>query len=267
MATVYEIMNQLSNIRCEMREQIALLTLNRPEALNALNSKTLEELDLIFESLENTEDILGVIITGEGRAFAAGAGIVQKKDYKCEDARNYEGYAQKGFNRSEALEKPVIAAVNGYALGGGCELSLSCDFRIASEKAVFGQPEVDLGVIPCFGGTQRLTRLVGIGRAKELIYTGRKVKAQEAYEIGLVNKVVPGERLEEETMDIMRLITEKAPMAVRYAKVAITKGADMDLGKGLELEKDIAGITFGTDDKQEGMEAFLEKRKAKFRNR
>ena len=157
--------------------------------------------------------------------------------------------------------------MNGYALGGGCELSLSCDFRIASEKAVFGQPEVDLGVIPCFGGTQRLTRLVGIGRAKELIYTGRKVKAQEAYEIGLVNRVVPGERLEEETMDIMRLIAEKAPMAVRYAKVAITKGADMDLGKGLELEKDIAGITFGTDDKQEGMEAFLEKRKAKFRNR
>lgn len=197
MATVYEIMNQLSNIRCEMREQIALLTLNRPEALNALNSKTLEELDLIFESLENTEDILGVIITGEGRAFAAGADIVQMKDYKCEDARNYAGYAQKVFNRIEALEKPVIAAVNGYALGGGCELSLSCDFRIASEKAVFGQPEVDLGVIPCFGGTQRLTRLVGIGRAKELIYTGRKVKAQEAYEIGLVNKVVPGERLEE----------------------------------------------------------------------
>jgi len=267
MATVYEIMNQLSNIRCEMREQIALLTLNRPEALNALNSKTLEELDLIFESLENTEDILGVIITGEGRAFAAGADIVQMKDYKCEDARNYAGYAQKVFNRIEALEKPVIAAVNGYALGGGCEVSLSCDFRIASEKAVFGQPEVDLGVIPCFGGTQRLTRLVGIGRAKELIYTGRKVKAQEAYEIGLVNKVVPGERLEEETMDIMRLIAEKAPMAVRYAKVAITKGADMDLGKGLELEKDIAGITFGTDDKQEGMEAFLEKRKAKFRNR
>ena len=178
MATVYEIMNQLSNIRCEMREQIALLTLNRPEALNALNSKTLEELDLIFESLENTEDILGVIITGEGRAFAAGADIVQMKDYKCEDARNYAGYAQKVFNRIEALEKPVIAAVNGYALGGGCELSLSCDFRIASEKAVFGQPEVDLGVIPCFGGTQRLTRLVGIGRAKELIYTGRKVKAQ-----------------------------------------------------------------------------------------
>ena len=267
MEAFYEIMDRVSNIRCETRGQIALVTLNRPQALNALNSKTLEELDLIFESLESAEDILGVIITGEGRAFAAGADIVQMKDYKSEDARRYAGFAQKVFGRIEALEKPVIAAVNGYALGGGCELTLSCDFRIASEKAVFGQPEVDLGVIPCFGGTQRLTRLVGIGRAKELIYTGRKVKAQEAYEMGLVNKVVAEDRLEEEAMDIMRQITQKAPMAVRYAKVAITKGADMDLLKGLELEKDIASITFGTEDKQEGMEAFLEKRKAKFRNR
>ena len=165
------------------------------------------------------------------------------------------------------MEKPVIAAVNGYALGGGCELSMSCDIRIASEKAVFGQPEANLGVIPCFGGTQRLPRLVGTGIAKELIYTCRQVKADEALSIGLVNKVVPAESLLDEAKAMMETILTKSPMAVRYAKVAINRGMDVDLRAGLELEKDLAAITFGTEDKQEGMDAFLAKRPAVFQNR
>ena len=157
--------------------------------------------------------------------------------------------------------------MNGYALGGGCELSMSCDIRIASEKAIFGQPEANLGVIPCFGGTQRLPRLVGTGIAKELIYTGRQVKADEAKAIGLVNKVVPAEALLDEAKAMLAVITAKAPMAIRYSKVAINRGMDVDLRAGLELEKDLAAITFGTEDKQEGMDAFLAKRPAEFHNK
>lgn len=197
----------------------------------------------------------------------AGADISQMQSYKSEEGRNYANRAQALFNKIEALEKPVIAAVNGYALGGGCELSMSCDIRIASEKAVFGQPEANLGVIPCFGGTQRLPRLVGTGIAKELIYTGRQVKAEEAKSIGLVNKVVPAESLLDEAKAMLRTILEKAPMAIRYSKVAINRGMDVDMRAGLELEKDLAAITFGTEDKQEGMDAFLGKRPAVFHNR
>ena len=161
----------------------------------------------------------------------------------------------------------LFRSVNGYALGGGCELAMSCDIRIASEKAVFGQPEANLGVIPCFGGTQRLPRLVGTGIAKELIYTGRQVKAAEAKEIGLVNQVVPADALLDAAKDMMNAITGKAPIAIRYSKVAINRGMDVDLRAGLELEKDLAALTFGTEDKQEGMDAFLAKRPAVFKNR
>ena len=195
------------------------------------------------------------------------ADLSQMQSYKSEEGRNYANRAQALFNKIEALEKPVIAAVNGYALGGGCELSMSCDIRIASEKAVFGQPEANLGVIPCFGGTQRLPRLVGTGIAKELIYTGRQVKAEEAKSIGLVNKVVPAESLLDEAKSMLRTILEKAPMAIRYSKVAINRGMDVDMRAGLELEIDLAAITFGTEDKQEGMDAFLGKRPAVFHNR
>ena len=256
-----------SNLSLQIHDNIIVVTMNRPNALNALNYQTLRELDDIFAALEKEKGIYGVILTGEGKAFAAGADIAQMQTYKSEEAREYAGYAQSVFNRIENLEKPVIAAVNGYALGGGCELSLSCDFRIASEKAVFGQPEVKLGVIPCFGGTQRLPRLIGAGYAKELIYTGRQVKAEEAKSLGLVNKVVPAEKLMEESLETMNQIVKMAPMAVRYAKIAVNRGADVDLITGLELEKDIAAITFGTEDKEEGMNAFLEKRKAVFRNK
>lgn len=256
----------LENVKVGVQDGIALVTMNRPKALNALSSATLGELDAVFACLEAERDVFGVIITGEGKAFVAGADISQMQPYQSEEGRNYAGFAQGVFNRIESLEKPVIAAVNGYALGGGCELSMSCDIRIASEKAIFGQPEAKLGVIPCFGGTQRLPRLIGTGRAKELIYTGRQVKAEEALAMGLVNKVVPHEALLDEAMAMMRQILSMAPLAVRYAKVAVNRGIEVDLRTALELEKDICAITFGSQDKQEGMNAFLEKRAPVFRN-
>lgn len=257
----------LENIKVVIEENVAILTMNRPKALNALNNQTLDELSAIIESISVDKNILGVIITGEGKAFVAGADIAQMRPYKAEEGRNYAEYAQRVFSKIEALGKPVIAAVNGYALGGGCELSISCDLRIASEKAVFGQPEVNLGVIPCFGGTQRLPRLIGSGRAKELIYTGRMVKAEEALAIGLVNKIVPTEELLNEAKNMMASIISKAPMAIKYAKISINKGADLDLANALELEKDLAALTFASEDKDEGMAAFLEKRPAKFSNK
>lgn len=264
--TLQRMAEGLENITVRVEDQVAILTMDRPKALNALNSQTLEELDRLIAWLAGEKDVLGVIITGEGKAFAAGADIAQMQSYGAEEGRAYAARAQSIFDRIEALEKPVIAAVNGYALGGGCELSMSCDIRIASDRAVFGQPEAKLGVIPCFGGTQRLPRLVGTGRAKELIYTGRQVKAEEALSIGLVNRVVPAEALLDEARDMMALICGMAPMAVRYAKVAVNRGMDVDLRAGLELEKDIAAITFGTRDKQEGMDAFLAKRTPVFSN-
>ncbi len=257
----------LENIKVEYDSGIALLIMNRPKALNALNNKTLKELEEIFEVFSENEEIKGVILTGSGKAFVAGADILQMQAYKSEQGRSYAGYAQSVFNKIEAFEKPVIAAVNGYALGGGCELAMCCDLRIASEKAVFGQPEVKLGVIPCFGGTQRLTRLVGAGRAKDLIYTARQVKPEEALSMGLVNEITAEDALIDAAKECMRTIIENAPLAIKYAKLAINKGVDMDLMNALELEKDLAGLTFATEDKQEGMDAFIGKRKAIFKNR
>ena len=259
--------DSLENTRLEGEGAIAIVTMDRPKALNALSDKTLNELDRIFTYLAGADEILGIILTGEGKGFVAGADISQMQPYGPSEGRAYADRAQTLFNKIEGIEKPVIAAVNGYALGGGCELAMSCDIRIASEKAVFGQPEANLGVIPCFGGTQRLPRLVGTGIAKELIYTGRQVKAAEAKEIGLVNQVVPADALLDAAKDMMNAITGKAPIAIRYSKVAINRGMDVDLRAGLELEKDLAALTFGTEDKQEGMDAFLAKRPAVFKNR
>lgn len=257
----------LENIKLKIEENVAIITMNRPKALNALNNQTLEELNNIIDGISADNEILGVIITGEGKGFVAGADIVQMQSYKAEEGRNYAEYAQSTFNKIEALGKPVIAAVNGYALGGGCELSMSCDLRIASDRAVFGQPEVNLGVIPCFGGTQRLPRLIGSGRAKDLIFTGRMVKADEALAIGLVNKVVPADELLNEVQNMMNTIISKAPMAIKYSKISINKGADLDLSNALELEKDLAALTFASKDKDEGMTAFIEKRDPKFINK
>ena len=257
--------SNFKNIKTELKNNILLITMNRPKALNALNQETLYELNEIMDGAVKNNEIYGVIITGEGRGFVAGADIVQMQPYKSEEGRAYAEHAQETFNKIEALEKPVIAAVNGFALGGGCELALSCDIRIASEKAVFGQPEVTLGIMPCFGGTQRLPRLIGTGLAKELIYTGRQVKADEAKQIGLVNQVVSEKELLETAIKMMESILKVSPIGIKYAKIAINKGADMDLKIGLELEKDLAGLCFATEDKEIGMTAFLEKAKPSFR--
>jgi enoyl-CoA hydratase len=252
------------NIIFEVENGIAVITMNRPKALNALNNETLYELTEAIEACKTTAEIKGLIITGAGKAFVAGADIVQMKDYGSEQGRDYAGFAQEVFNKIEALEKPVIAAVNGYALGGGCELALACDIRIAGDRAVFGQPEVNLGIIPCFGGTQRLSRLVGSGKAKELIFTAEYVKAEVAEKIGLANKVVAQDTLLEEAKAMMTVINSKAPLAIKYGKVAINKGLDLDLSNALELEKDLVGLLFATEDQKEGMAAFVEKRAAAF---
>lgn len=260
-----QLSTKLENVKLELEDHILVVTMNRPKALNALNNQTLDELQEVTKMIVEDDDVYGVIITGEGRGFVAGADIVQMKPYKSEEGRTYAGYAQDTFNKIEALDKPVIAAVNGFALGGGCELALSCDIRIASEKAVFGQPEVTLGIMPCFGGTQRLPRLIGAGLAKEMIYTGRQVKAEEAKQFGLVNKVVAAKELIDIAKAMMKDILKVSPIGIKYAKIAINKGADMDLKNGLELEKDLVGLCFATEDKEIGMTAFLEKAKPSFR--
>lgn len=259
--------NNLSNISVNVADEVILIKMNRPKSLNALNDDTLNELEKIFEFFKCENSIKGAIITGEGKGFVAGADIIQMQKYKSIEGRDYADKAQRIFNKIESIEKPVIAAVNGYALGGGCELCLSCDIRIASEKAVFGQPEVKLGVIPCFGGTQRLPRLIGVGKAKEIIYSGRQIKAKEAYEIGLVNKVVNHDYLIEESKKMMKEILKNATLAVGFAKVAINQGIEMNIKNALELEKDLAALSFATNDKDEGMKAFIEKRKPNFRNK
>lgn len=264
---IKELAVNLKNVQVNAEEEIAIVKMNRPKSLNALNNDTLNELVSIFDSLKEDDSVRGVIITGEGKGFVAGADIVQMQPYKSLEGRNYADFAQSVFNKIENLEKPVIAAVNGYALGGGNELALSCDIRIASTKAVFGQPEVGLGIIPCFGGTQRLPRLIGPGLAKEMIFTGRQVKSEEALAIGLVNKVVEPEVLIEESVKMMKDILKNASKAVGFAKVAINRGLEMDLQNGLELEKDVSALCFATEDKDEGMNAFVEKRKAQFKNR
>ncbi|MDR0828006.1 MAG: enoyl-CoA hydratase/isomerase family protein [Desulfovibrio sp.] len=254
------------NLIFEQEGNIALITMNRPKALNALNNDTLKELDAVLTVIKDSAGIKGAIITGSGKAFVAGADISQMAEYSSEQGRAYMEAAQEVFNRIELMGKPFIAAVNGYALGGGCELSMACDIRIASENAVFGQPEVNLGLIPGFGGSQRLPRLVGLGIARELIYTGRNVKAEEAKSFGLVNKVVPGESLLEEAKTMMKTITGKSGIAIRYAKIAINRGADTDIYKALELEKDLISLCFATEDQKEGCRAFLEKRPAVFKS-
>ncbi|WMI80076.1 enoyl-CoA hydratase-related protein [Anaerotignum sp. MB30-C6] len=260
-----ELSAKLECIKIEVENNILIVTMNRPKAMNALNSQTLDELHAIFDFAAKEDEVYGIILTGEGKAFVAGADIVQMKPYKSEDGRDYAGYAQSTFDKIEDIEKPVIAAVNGYALGGGCELSLSCDIRIASEKAQFGQPEVTLGIIPCFGGTQRLPRLIGPGFAKQMIYSGKFVSAEEALRYGLVNKVVAHEDLLAEAKAMMADIFKVSPVAIKYAKLAINKGGDLDLTNALEFEKGLVGLCFATEDKEIGMDAFLNKEKPAFR--
>ncbi|MGL6105644.1 enoyl-CoA hydratase/isomerase family protein [Romboutsia sp.] len=259
------------NILVKIEDNIVIVTLNRPKVMNTINDALKNELNHIFEELKTNRSILGIIITGEGKTFCAGNdnSSTSKKGSgnAFERLRDNVEDVHRIFNKIENFERPVIAAINGYALGGGCELALCCDIRIASSKAVFGLPEVTLGVIPCYGGLQRLPRLIGTGKAKELIYTGKHIKAEEAKEIGLVNRVVEPEELLVEAKKLMKEIVQRAPIAVKYAKLAINKGSQMSLEHALELEKDLITICSGTDDAREGGMAFFEKRAPQFKNK
>ena len=248
-------------------DQTAIVTLNRPKAWNALCGALNTELESAIRRADGDPAVRAIVLTGGPKVFAAGADVKQMADATPMTAARTAEQGQQINELIESIGLPVIAAVNGMALGGGCELSMSCDIRIASEKAVFGQPEVNLGLVPCFGGTQRLSRLVGTGIAKEMIFTARQIKADEAKAIGLVNKVVASEALLDEAKAMMGVIISKAPMAVRYAKVAINKGVNMDLMNGLELEKDVAALAFASEDAKEGTAAFLAKRPAVFQNK
>lgn len=243
---------------------IACLMIQRPKALNALSTKVLTELSLALDEIHNREDVYCVIITGAGdKSFVAGADIAEMKDKTVQEAREYGAYGNEVFRKIETFRCPVIAAINGFALGGGCELALSCDIRIASEQAIFGQPEVGLGITPGFGGTQRLARTVGVGLAKEMIYTGRNIKAQRAYEIGLVNTVVPQDELLSYTLKVANSITQNAPIAVAYAKKAINDGLQVNIEQGINLEVNMFSQCFDTEDQTYGMQCFLNKEKNK----
>ena len=259
---------ELKNIILEKSEHLAIVTINRPKALNALNSETLKDLDVVLDDLEKDNNIYCVILTGSGeKAFVAGADISEMKDLSEEEGRNFGLLGNKVFRRLEKLDKPVIAAISGFALGGGCELAMACDIRIASEKAKFAQPEAGLGITPGFGGTQRLPRLVGEGKAKELIYTCATIQADEALSIGLVNKVVPLESLMDEAKAMASLIMANAPIAVKLCKDAINRGMQVDIDKAVEIEAGDFGKCFATEDQKEGMTAFMERRAKNFSNK
>ena len=252
---------EFKNLIIEKKDAVGIIKINRPESLNALNIETLGEIRDAVTSLNNDEEIKVLIFTGEGKAFIAGADIKQMKDMNENDAREFCNLGQKIFDIIENLDKPVIAAVNGFALGGGCELAMACDIRIASELAKFGQPEVNLGVIPGFGGTQRLSRLVPKGIAKELIFTGDLVDAQTALRIGLVNKVIAPENLLNEALAMAQKIASKGPAAIMIAKSVINRGLETDQAKGLLIERDGFVQCIASGEAKEGMEAFVEKRK------
>lgn len=257
----------LKTVRLTKEDKIAIITMDRPEALNALNSKVLSDLNEICLQVEKDESVSAVIITGEGKAFVAGADIREMLGKNPIEAREFTQLGQAVFRKIENITKPVIAAVNGVALGGGCELALACDIIIASENAKLGFPEVGLGIHPGFGGTQRLPRLVGRARAKELIFTADILDAKEAEKIGLVNKVVPHDMLLEVVRSTANKIASQAPFAVRLAKSAINKGTEMDLDTGLAYEVESVSMAFSTKDSKEGLKAFTERRKPKFQGK
>lgn len=252
-------------VKFEIEGQIGIATLSRPEKLNALDTKTRMELAEVVEEAEKSVRVL--IITGSGKAFAAGADInelLQRDPVKALEATKL---GTDLFSRIEELEIPVIAAINGFALGGGCELAMACDMRIASEKAKFGQPEINLAIIPGAGGTQRLPRLVGLGMAKRLVLTGEIIDAQTALRIGLVDEVVEHEKLMERGKEVAMKIVEKSPLAVKIAKKALNASLNMPLREGLKYEASLFSLLFSSEDAKEGMRAFLEKRKPEFKGR
>ncbi len=253
-------------IDVERSDHVATITLNRPDVLNAFDTEHLNNLREQIQELSKDHNIRAVILTGAGeRAFAAGADIAEMRTKSPSQAYEFSALGHSVCLAIEAAPQPYIAAVNGYALGGGCEIALACDIRIASENAALGQPEVTLGILPGWGGTQRLTRLVGPGIARELIYTGRRVKADEAAHLGLVNAVYPLTELMDKARDIATQIASNAPIAVRRSKDAISRALDVELDTGLAYEANLFALSFDSSDQKEGMGAFLERRKPEFK--
>ena len=252
----------------ETKGHVGIMTISRPEALNALNSQVLSDLEAAIDLAEREEEVYVVILTGDGRSFVAGADIAEMKEFSAVDGKRFGVHGGSVFLKLENLSKPVIAAINGFALGGGCELAMACDIRLASEKAKFGQPEVGLGITPGFGGTQRMPRIVGVSKAMELILTGKTIGAAEAKAIGLVSEVYPPEELMDKALELAQAICANAQIAVCQAKRCIRMGMQTDIATGSAFEAEAFGVTCGTEDKNEGMGAFLEKRAEKhFRNK
>ena len=257
-----------STLLYEKANGIAKITLNRPDKLNALNSTVYKELYDAFESAENDAEVRVIVLTGSGdRAFAAGSDVAEMQNMGPQEIQKFMSTIRKTSDFIYNLTKPTIAAIHGYTLGGGCELAMCCDLRIASEKAKFGQPEINLGLIPGASGTQRLPRLIGAAKAKELIYIGEQIDAATALNLGLVNKVVPPDKLMEEAMTWAGKLAAKSGPVLAMAKTAINTGLDTDMGSGLTIENKCNAICFSTYDRKEGMDAFLEKRKAVFKNK
>jgi len=259
---------EFNTILFEKNEGIGIITLNRPKSMNAINSDLISELDQVLDVIDKDEEISVVIITGTEKIFAAGADIKEISGIRTPvEAHRFVSNVQSLFRKIENLKKPIIAAVSGLALGGGCEMSLACDIRIAAENASFGQPEIKIGVIPGGGGTQRLPRLIGLGRAKELLYTGDSIDAQEAYRIGLVNKVVPVKSLMDEAKKMATKLKRQPPFALKITKMVVNEGINMDLQSGLAYEARCFEMLFSTEDQKEGMRAFIEKRRTVFKGR
>ena len=258
----------MSFVNYEVQGAVAILTINRPEALNALNSQVLSDLDEAITKVEADDGVHAVILTGAGRSFVAGADIGEMKGFSARDGKKFGVHGGGVFLRLENLSKPVIAAVNGFALGGGCELAMSCDIRLASEKAKFGQPEVGLGITPGFGGTQRLPRIVGISKAMELILTAKVINAAEAERIGLVSAVYPPEELMDKAVELANAICANAPIAVAESKRCIRMGMQTDIATGSAFEAEAFGLCFATEDQKDAMKAFVNKEKVTaFKNR
>ena len=255
-------------VTLERKGAVGVITMDRPEALNALNDQVLRDLDAVLDQVEQDPEILVAIVTGAGRSFVAGADIGQMSTLTAVEAKAFGAYGNGVFLKLENLTKPTIAAVNGFALGGGCELSMACDIRLASEKAKFGQPEVGLGITPGFGGTQRLARIVGVSNAMELILTAKTIRADEAKELGLVSHVYPAEELMDRAMELANAIAANAQVAVRQSKAAIRRGLQTDMATGTAYETEAFGLCFSTEDQKDAMRAFVNKEKVTaFKNR
>jgi enoyl-CoA hydratase len=258
----------MENVKFEKKNQIAYVTIDRPKVLNALNMATMGELQEVFTDLAADKSIRVVILTGSGeKAFVAGADINELQKNDPVEAKAYTHAGQAVLDLIENLGKPVIACINGFALGGGCEIAMACTMRLASENAKLGQPEVKLGIIPGYGGTQRLPRLVGTGLAMQILLTGEMISAQEAHRIGLVNEVLPAEKLVPRAEEIAAKIIANAPLAIQYCMEAVNQGLNMTLAEGLFLEATLFSVCCATEDKKEGTTAFLEKRAAKFQGK